>query len=40
MPDSTLTNSRIVAAYREKTARSAALAAEAREVFPRVNFQY
>ena len=34
MPDSTLTNSRIVAAYREKTARSAALAAEAREVFP------
>ena len=34
MPDSTLTNSRIVAAYREKTARSAALAAEAREVYP------
>jgi len=34
MPDSTLTNSRIVAAYREKTARSAALAAEAHEIYP------
>jgi glutamate-1-semialdehyde 2,1-aminomutase len=34
MPDSTLTNSRIVAAYREKTAKSAALAAEAGKVFP------
>lgn len=34
MPDSTLTNSRIVAAYREKTAKSAALAAEAGKVYP------
>ena len=34
MPDSTLTNSRIVAAYREKTAKSAALAADARTVYP------
>jgi glutamate-1-semialdehyde 2,1-aminomutase len=34
MPDSTLTNSRIVATYREKTRKSAALAAEAREIYP------
>lgn len=34
MPDSTLTNSRIVAAYRDKTQGSAALAKEAGEVFP------
>jgi glutamate-1-semialdehyde 2,1-aminomutase len=34
MPDSTLTNSRIVAAYREKTPGSARLAKEAGEVFP------
>ena len=34
MPDSTLTNSRIVAAYREKTPGSARLAKEAGAVFP------
>lgn len=34
MPDSTLTNSRIVAAYRDKTPGSGKLAAEANEVFP------
>lgn len=34
MPDSTLTNSRIVAAYREKTRKSAALAKEAGEIYP------
>ena len=34
MPDSTLTNSRIVAAYREKTPGSAKLASEANGVFP------
>ena len=34
MPDSTLTNSRIVATYREKTRKSAALAAEAKEIYP------
>ncbi|MPY75522.1 MAG: aminotransferase class III-fold pyridoxal phosphate-dependent enzyme [Alphaproteobacteria bacterium] len=34
MPDSTLTNSRIVAAYREKTRKSAALAKQAGEIYP------
>ena len=34
MPDSTLTNSRIVAAYREKTPGSSAMATEARKVYP------
>jgi glutamate-1-semialdehyde 2,1-aminomutase len=34
MPDSTLTNSRIVAAYREKTPGSARLAKEAGDIFP------
>ncbi|MSO93009.1 MAG: aminotransferase class III-fold pyridoxal phosphate-dependent enzyme [Rhodospirillales bacterium] len=34
MPDSTLTNSKIVAAYREKTRGSAKLAGEAAPVFP------
>ncbi len=34
MPDDFLSNSRIVAAYREKTAASAALFAEARTLFP------
>lgn len=34
MPDSTLTNSRIVAAYREKTPGSAAYAEDARKVYP------
>jgi glutamate-1-semialdehyde 2,1-aminomutase len=34
MPDSTLTNSRIVAAYREKTPKSAALASQAKEIYP------
>ena len=34
MPDSTLTNSRIVAAYREKTPGSSRLADQAREIFP------
>ena len=34
MPDSTPTNSRIVAAYREKTPGSARLAKEAGTVFP------
>lgn len=34
MPDSALTNSRIVAAYRERTPGSEALAREARDLFP------
>ena len=34
MPDSSLTNSKIVAAYREKTPGSAARAEQAREIFP------
>ncbi len=34
MPEATLTNSKIVAAYRERTAASAALAARALDVFP------
>ena len=34
MPDTSLTNSRIVAAYREKTPKSAALAERANSVFP------
>ncbi|MGY8989998.1 MAG: aminotransferase class III-fold pyridoxal phosphate-dependent enzyme, partial [Rhodospirillales bacterium] len=34
MPDTSLTNSKIVAEYREKTPKSAALAKRANEVFP------
>src|SRR4051794_11019430 len=34
MPDSAATNSRIVAAYRERTKRSGELAATARDFFP------
>src|SRR3546814_18268653 len=34
MPDSGLTNSKIVAAYRERTPRSEALAERARDLFP------
>ena len=34
MPDSLLTNSKIIAAYREKTRKSSELAEKARETFP------
>ena len=34
MPDSLLTNSKIIAAYREKTKKSSELAEKARETFP------
>src|SRR3546814_13884757 len=34
MPDSSPTNSKIVAAYREKTPRSEAMAQQARDMFP------
>ena len=34
MPDSLQTNSKIVAAYRERTVKSAELATTAREMFP------